>query len=103
LEAGATGLPAVTTDVGSCREIMGLVGDDAGIGPSGFVVPPAEARAFAEAAAKLLLDPELRRRMGQAMRTRVGTIYNQTRVRKLYADFYEEFFDRSEAMNEKAS
>jgi polysaccharide biosynthesis protein PelF len=103
LEAGATGLPAVTTDVGSCREILGIVGDDAGIGPSGFVVPPADPRAFAEAASKLLLDPELRKRMGVAMRTRVGTIYNQTRVRKLYADFYEEFFDRSDSLNEKAS
>jgi polysaccharide biosynthesis protein PelF len=90
LEAGAAGLPIVTTDVGSCREILGLVDDPDELEPGGFVVPPGDPRAFAEAAAKLLLNPSLCARMGAAMRERVGRIYNQTRVRRLYADFYEE-------------
>jgi glycosyltransferase involved in cell wall biosynthesis len=97
LEAGAAGLPAVTTDVGSCRDILGLTGDPEGRGPGGYVVPPGDPRAFAEAAAKLLLDRALRRRMGEAMRERVGRIYNQKRVRKLYADFYNEFLTEAAA------
>jgi glycosyltransferase involved in cell wall biosynthesis len=98
LEAGATGLPAVTTDVGSCSEILGLVGDD-GFGQAGYVVPAGDWRAFAEAAARLLLDPGLRARMGGAMRERVLSIYNQDRVRGLYADFYEEFFAQAERID----
>jgi len=90
LEAGAAGLPIVATDVGSCREILGLADDPDETDPGGFVVPTGDPRAFAEAAAKLLLDRALCAQMGAAMRERVGRIYNQTRVRRLYADFYQE-------------
>ena len=41
LEAGAAGLPCVTTDVGSCREIIvGPDGEVPHLGRAGFVAPP---------------------------------------------------------------
>ena len=61
IEAAACGLPIVTADVPGCREVVRR-------GESGFLVPVRDGRATAEAIKELLLDPELRRRMGAAAR-----------------------------------
>ena len=58
LEAMASGLPVVAADAGGLRE---SVVD----GVTGFLVPPDDARGFASAIARLVLDPELRRRMSE--------------------------------------
>jgi rhamnosyl/mannosyltransferase len=60
LEAMATGLPCVTTEVGTGTSFV--VQD----GVSGFVVPPENPPALAEAINRLLADVDLRRQMGQA-------------------------------------
>ena len=57
IEAGASGLPAVTTDVPGCRDVV----ED---GHNGLLVPPRDANALAEAIAYLVKDTELRQRMG---------------------------------------
>lgn len=64
LEAMASGLACVTTDVPGCRE---AVGD----GDNGLLVPARDAKALADALEHLLLNPELRNRMGQRGRQRV--------------------------------
>lgn len=69
LEAMACGVPIVTTDCGGMRE---AVTD----GMEGFVVPLREAEAMAAALLKLAGDPELRRCMGTAARTRVERDFN---------------------------
>jgi glycosyltransferase involved in cell wall biosynthesis/SAM-dependent methyltransferase len=61
LEGMAAGLPVVVTDVGALREAV----DD---GRTGFVVPPQETSAFADALARLLGDAALRSRMGAEAR-----------------------------------
>ena len=59
-------------------------------GECGFVVPIKNARALADAFEKLYRDPELRRRMGEAARERIGTHFrNEDTVRKTIA-LYEE-------------
>jgi len=63
LEAMASGLPVVATDVG---DVARLVED----GVSGYVVPARSPQQLAGALRKLLDDPDLRRRMGQAGRRR---------------------------------
>ena len=64
VEAAAYALPIVTTRVGFPAE---LVAD----GTTGYVVPPDDEGALAEALAKLCeLDPEARRAMGRRMRDR---------------------------------
>jgi rhamnosyl/mannosyltransferase len=65
LEAMATGLPCVTTEVGTGTSFV--VQD----GVSGFVVPPENPPALAEAINRLLADVDLRRQMGQAGQERV--------------------------------
>jgi glycosyltransferase involved in cell wall biosynthesis len=61
MEAAACGRPVVTTDTPGCRDMV-----KAGI--SGLIVPPNDAAALAEALSKLISDPDLRARMGNAGR-----------------------------------
>jgi glycosyltransferase involved in cell wall biosynthesis len=56
LEAMASGLPVVAADAGGFRESVAE-------GVTGFLVPPDDARAFASAIARLVLDAALRHRM----------------------------------------
>jgi glycosyltransferase involved in cell wall biosynthesis len=90
LEAAATGLPAVTTDVGSCREIIEGFADDPIIGRGGFVVEPCNPKAVAEALAAILRDDALRAEMGQVMRRRIPSLYHKNRVKGLYDALYTE-------------
>ena len=59
LEAMASGLPAVVSDIGGCND---LIFD----GRTGYRVPTEDAAAFAEKALQLLGDDAARRRMGEA-------------------------------------
>ncbi len=88
LEAGAAGLPAVTTDVGSCREILEGDPDEAHREPGGIVVPSCDPQATAEAIATILLNPALKRRMGEALRKRVQTFYDETLSKQRYNQLY---------------
>lgn len=88
LEAAAVGLPAVTTDVGSCRDIVEGFADDPVIGAGGIVVDACDAEGVAQALATILLDDALRESMGNVMRRRVANYYHKDRVRRLYNDMY---------------
>ena len=90
LEAAATGLPAVTTDVGSCREIIEGFDGDPVIGCGGIVVEACNPRATAEALAAILRNSERRGAMGRVMQQRIPRLYNKDRIRRLYEDLYTE-------------
>jgi polysaccharide biosynthesis protein PelF len=90
LEAAATGLPAVTTDVGSCREIIEGFADDPVQGKGGFVVPACDPRAMAEALAIILRDRDMGLAMGQVMQQRIPNLYHKERIRRLYEGLYIE-------------
>jgi glycosyltransferase involved in cell wall biosynthesis len=88
LEAAATGLPIVSTDVGSCREIIeGFDGDPVG-GCGGIVVEPCNPKALAEALAAILLDDAMRSQMAEVMRRRVASYYGKDRVTRIYEGLY---------------
>ncbi len=63
LEAMASGKPLVATDIPGCRE---AVLD----GQTGFLVPPRDPMALAEAMKKLIEDPDMRAKFGAAARLR---------------------------------
>jgi glycosyltransferase involved in cell wall biosynthesis len=63
VEAMRTGLPVIVTDVNGCKEALEE-------GVTGFSVPVHDVDALAATLAKVIDDPELRRRMGEAGRKR---------------------------------
>jgi glycosyltransferase involved in cell wall biosynthesis len=73
LEAMAHGRPVVATSVGG---LLDLVVD----GETGFVVPPRDPAALRSALARLLADPDLRRRLGVAGRERAHMHFSWEKV-----------------------
>jgi glycosyltransferase involved in cell wall biosynthesis len=72
MEAMASGLPVVTTNVGAIAEQI----DD---GVSGFVTPPGDVTSLVEATLRLVKDPDLRRMMGAAGRRAADRLFNGSR------------------------
>lgn len=86
IEAGACGLPLVTTDVPGCREV---VAD----GVNGLLVPVKDARALAAAIARLHDGPALRARLGAAARQTALAEFDERIVIKRTLDVYCELVD----------
>ncbi len=81
MEGMACGLPVVTTDVGSLRE---LIVD----GETGLIVPPDRPEAMASAFIRILRDPERAARMGRAGRKRIEEHFTLDRTVRDYADYF---------------
>lgn len=90
LEGYAAGVPTVSTDVGSCRQLVfGLPGEDAALGASGRVVRIADPEALAQAALALLGDEAEWQRASAAGIKRVETYYAQDTMFARYRALYE--------------
>jgi glycosyltransferase involved in cell wall biosynthesis len=88
LEASASGLPIVATDVGGNPEVVVE-------GESGFLVPATDHEALAAAMLRLMrLPEEERRRMGEAGRRHVETNYALDRVVDRWEELYRELLAR---------
>ena len=81
LEAMACGLPAVVTDVGDSRIVLG---DEA---PS-FTSPPGDEGAYAAALSAMARSPELRKEWGERNRRRCVAEYPQDRMIRDYHALY---------------
>lgn len=91
VEAFASGLPAIATDVGACRNIIEGSGyEDRALGPAGAVVPIADPEATASAALALMTDDQRWSSAQSAGIRRVERYYNQPRVLALYRDMYSD-------------
>ncbi|NLL37748.1 MAG: glycosyltransferase [Fretibacterium sp.] len=88
LEAMAAGLPLVTTELGTGTSFYNVDGE------TGFVVPPMDPDALAEAINKLLTDRELASQMGLAARKRVDD-FDLSRMLRSYLDLYEELLSEA--------
>jgi glycosyltransferase involved in cell wall biosynthesis len=98
LEAGAARIPCVTTDVGSCREIIeGAPDEEPNIGVAGRVAPPMDAQAIGLAIVELLGDPELRRKCGETLRRRVEKYFTSELSARRYADLYAGLMEGADA------
>ena len=83
VKAAACGRPIVASDVPGCRE---LVTD----GSEGFLVPPEDAPALAEAFVKLAADPVLLPTMGAAARARILHGYLERDITEAAKAFYSD-------------
>lgn len=81
LEAMAASLPVVATDVG---DVGRLVED----GETGYVVPVRSPEAIAGALRKLLTDPDLRRRLGEAGRRRAEEHFSSQATARAVSEIY---------------
>ena len=86
LEAMASGLPVVATDVG---DVSRAVQD----GRTGFVVPAHSSDALAAALEKLLRDDDLRVSMGRAGRARAESLFCSTATAHAIAAVYAELLE----------
>jgi glycosyltransferase involved in cell wall biosynthesis len=95
LEASATGLPIVATDVGGNREI---VLD----GVTGFLVPPRNPEALARAMLRIMdLSDEERKEMGKRARKRIEVKFNLDRVVDLWEILYYELLEKKGIVAQK--
>ena len=81
LEAAATGLPLVATDIEGCQIVVHHC-------VNGFIVPRRDSEALAEAIAVLAADPELRLQMGRAGREIAVNDFDQDGTVKQYLNVY---------------
>jgi glycosyltransferase involved in cell wall biosynthesis len=89
LEAAATGLPIVATDVGGNREVV-LDGN------TGFLVPPKDPEALAETMLHVMaLSRDERGRLGEAGRTHVESNYSLDQIVERWEALYHELLARS--------
>lgn len=91
LEGYAAGVPVLSTDVGSCRELVeGYTEEDRALGTAGSIVPIADPQAMADAAVELLGNET---RWYQAQTTamaRVENFYTEGEFLKRYDHLYQQ-------------
>jgi sugar transferase (PEP-CTERM/EpsH1 system associated) len=83
IEAMCAGLPVVCTRVGGTAEVV-IDGE------TGLLAPAGDDTAIASAILRLLTEPALRERMGDAGRQRARQMFSETTMVERYADLYEE-------------
>jgi len=83
LEAASMGLPIVTTDSPGCKEVVEP-------GVNGFLVPPRDPGALAEAILRLVEEPDLRQRFGQESRRRAVTYFDLSVIAEQIRSIYRE-------------
>lgn len=83
LEAMASAVPVIATDVAASSELLDG-------GAAGLLVPPRDDEAVAEAIGQMITDAELRQQMGDAARARAESAYSLRGMVSAYAELYEE-------------
>ncbi|MEE3488454.1 MAG: GT4 family glycosyltransferase PelF [Bulleidia sp.] len=89
LESFAAGRPAVTTDVGCCRDlIFGARGDT--FGQAGYIARPMDASDIAQKILQLITSPEKIRIFGENGKRRCEAFYQRPMMVSKYRQMYEE-------------
>jgi len=88
LESMAAGRPVVSTDVGSCRELLeGRRGDT--LGAAGFICPPMDPGALAYNMKRMCVDDDRRNKMSEIGKERVKQSYTQEMMMAKYREVYD--------------
>ncbi len=94
LEAMATQLPVIASDIRGCREAVVH-------GVTGLIVPPMNASALAEAVLRLLDHPDVAALMGGGGRRRAIELYDQRLVAKRFVSVFDSLSDSPTAGSEE--
>ncbi|MBS1143154.1 MAG: glycosyl transferase, group 1 [Proteobacteria bacterium] len=96
LEACAAGVPSISTDVGSCRQLIeGLGDDDRALGAAGAVCNIADPQGLADAAVALLRDETRWQAASRAGIARVERYYTDDLMFGRYRTVYEQALARA--------
>lgn len=87
LEAMAVSRPVVVTNVGGNSEVV-IEGE------TGILIPPKDSEKMAQAIIKILQNPNLAKKMGEAGRKRVEDKFTLDRMVNRYESIYEEYLAR---------
>jgi glycosyltransferase involved in cell wall biosynthesis len=87
MEAAASGLPVVATDIRGCRQVVAH-------GVTGLLVPPRDPEQLAAAIADLVVEPDRRRAMGVAGRQKAVAEFDQQRVIDITLEVYDRLLAR---------
>ena len=82
IEAQSMALPCVATDIRGCREVVKR-------GVTGLLTRPGDSKALGESLHTLLLEPELRLRMGQEGRKHMQQHFDEAEVSRKVMAIYE--------------
>jgi len=96
IEAAAMGKPIVTTNAVGCKECV----DD---NINGFLVPVKSTKELAEALAKLIDDPKLRKTMGKASRIKAEEEFNIDSVIEKHLEIYQDLLNLAYKSKQVAS
>ena len=88
MEAAASGLPVIATDIRGCRQVVSR-------GETGLLVPLRDPVALAAALEELVIDPALRQRMGSAGRHKAEMEFDDQAVVAKTMDAYERVLARA--------
>jgi len=89
MEAMAAGIPCVSTNVGSCKELfLGKQGDE--LGPAGLLAPIMDYEQIAEHIIKIITTPALQKQFGTAGRERMMRYFSEGRFIDAYRRLYNE-------------
>ncbi|MCS7192024.1 MAG: glycosyltransferase family 4 protein [Armatimonadetes bacterium] len=83
LEAAASGLPIVATDIEGCRMVVRH-------GENGFLVPVRNSQALADAIERLVCDHQLRLRMGKVSREIAVKEFDERKILEQWLRLYEQ-------------
>ncbi|MDD3429275.1 MAG: GT4 family glycosyltransferase PelF [Oscillospiraceae bacterium] len=97
IESFAAKRPCVTTDVGSCRELLFgcCAGDD--LGQAGYCAPPMNKEELALAMERMCKDAKRRREMGAVGRKRAQTYFTHQHSMQQYKQLYREVVEKWQA------
>lgn len=95
LECGASGTVSVTTDVGSCREIIeGRSDESPKIGHAGIVCELSNPEAISKAMEKLFVNSEFYHECSKNIVERIKRYYLKADQHKAYKDLYQSLMDK---------
>ncbi len=91
LEGGAAGIPCITTNVGSCSEVVyGKSDEDPPLGPGGVICPLANPEAIAKEAFILLTQDQIYNQYSESIQKRVKRYYNKHMQIEAYNAIYSD-------------
>ncbi len=103
LEGFAAGVPTVSTDVGSCRQLIeGLGPEDEALGKAGEIVGIADPEGLGKAVTRLLTDKPAWVAAQQSGIRRVEALYTQELMFSRYRKLYRRLMARSGAVEQAA-